>query len=248
MNKELGKGLVAAACGTVLLAQAAYTKKPGESIVRKALGVQSVVAINQNMTTTERCSEIQAKTKEIFHTLGIENLQDKPAEIQKQAAYELLKYVSQNSTFVDTYEDVQSHNQDLDLVYLLLCQNYSVNSLNSKVVTLNYLYSECGINSKEATIKYQFGKTQKERDVLILNFQDQMSQDERVCDPDLAYTYDGYWKNNNSFDSLFMPTQTYLEKHARTEKDKYTITEKPALKIDDTQLKPNINLGPEIGL
>ncbi len=244
----MGKGLVAAACGTVLLAQAAYTKKPGESIVRKALGVKDVITIDNSVTVEERCSEIQAKTKEIFHTLGIENLQDKPTEIQKQAAYELLKYVSQNSKFVDDYENEQSHNQDIDLIYMLLCQNYSVNSLNSGVVTLNYLYQKCGIDSKEAIIIYQFGKTQKERNVLILNFQDQKSQDEYICDPNLAHTYDGYWKNNNSFGSLFMPTQTYLKKHARSEKDKYTITEKPAPQIDNTQSKPSVDLGPEIGL
>lgn len=244
----MGKGLVAVACGTMLLAQAAYTKKPGESIIRKALGVKDVITIDNSVTVEERCNEIRAKVAEIFHNLGIENLQEKPAEIQKQAAYKLLKYVLQNSKFVDDYENEQSHDQDIDLIYMLLCQNYSVNSLNSEVVTLNYLYQKCGIDSKEATIKYQFGKTQKERNVLILNFQDQKSQDEYICDPNLAHTYDGYWKNNTSFGSLFMPTQTYLEKHARLEKDKYTITEKPAPKIDNTQLKPSVDLGPEIGL
>ena len=130
------------------------------------------------------------KMEKVFTNLKIENLQEKPAQAQKDAALQILKYLLYNTT--STYpvfnknnpkEETANLNQfdyEINLIYHSLCEGKNIDP-KAECITLSFLYQMLGLDSKQATIQKN-NDPDYSREIVVVNFAD----GERICKP--AYT------------------------------------------------------------
>lgn len=190
-----------------------------------------------SFSTTEKLDLINQQVDKIFAKLEIENLHDKSAEEQKQAAYKILKHLILSTRYVDIPEDKtqKTENQsdaEVDKIYQTLCMGANVDSLNSESLALSMLYNLCGLDSKCVTIE-RHGKTNFTREVVMVDFADGQC----ICDPIRVRTIGANIPRHklNSFlgekGHIFIPTETYYEKYANEKH--YQVRESENVMVND---------------
>ena len=177
---------------------------------------------NQDATglTMQKCQIIKAKADKIFAELNIQDLSNKTPEEQKQAAFQLLKYVIYNSRRAPlnigdktASTDTDQFNREIDLIYQTLCLDKSENK-EANAITLNFLYQLCGLDSNHVTLEKEISKrtksgpqtTKVRADIVTVNFAD----GERICDPFYTKYMQGPALRQNCTEAVFFQPQYYF--------------------------------------
>ena len=192
-KKNFNKMLLILAAGAALSAGKLVDKESMRNVnhhSRVELVNEENHNLDQTTLTAQKCNAIKEKMEKVFTELKIENLQEKPAQEQKDAALQILKYLLYNTT--STYPAFNKNNPkketanlnqfdyEINLIYHSLCEGKNIDP-KAECITLSFLYQMLGLDSKQATIQKN-NDPDYSREIVVVNFAD----GERICKP--AYT------------------------------------------------------------
>lgn len=119
----------------------------------------TTVEANQDgvILTEQQKIILQEKIDNILADLQIENMQDKPAEEQRQVAVKILQYVVDSTKFIDdkTHNNNQAkgENDEVYKAYQSLCAGNNVDYTTAESIATELLLNATGINAQRMTLR-----------------------------------------------------------------------------------------------